>query len=151
MGYNIQCRSCKRSTWAHNIVQLLKKHTDDRCGRFTCSHCHGVDTYIYRESKLQEQDEVWKRWIKGVICIDAQSETYFPYVFLTSQREDGPIEGLHFHYYKDTREQGGRLKHGHGPGGPPVLRIDDVFVILKRLVSQGVISSESVKEFADGL
>ena len=29
--------------------------------------CNSDDTFIFRESKLQEEGEVWQRWIKGVI------------------------------------------------------------------------------------
>src|SRR5207249_831919 len=104
-------------------------------------------------SDLQEgPEDKWERWIKGVIRIDAGSATYFPYIFLTADAENGPITGLHFHYYKDTREQpGGRLKHGHGPGGPPVLGTNDLFHILDYLVNQGIVAKEQVRSFAANL
>ena len=31
-----------------------------------------------------------------------------------------------FAYYKDMRKQGGRLKMGYGPGGPPVFSAEEV-------------------------
>jgi hypothetical protein len=151
MPYDVECRNCREHTWAGNIVALLSEYTDS-VGRFVCSHCESTDTYIYRESALQEEGEVWTRWIKGVIQIDSGIPTYSPYVFLTANEEDGKPSGLHFHYYKDTRRQpNGRLKHGHGPGGPPVLDNADLFVILRRLVEIGVVSRNDVKSFADEL
>jgi hypothetical protein len=149
MAYDLKCRTCDTRTWAGNIVDLLKDHTNES-GRFVCSKCSGTDTFIFRSSVLQEgPEETWERWIKGVIRIDSRIETYSPYIFLTADLEDGPVTGLHFHYYKDTRAQpGGRLKHGHGPGGPPVLEIDALFNILEHLVTQGILPKERVRDFA---
>ncbi len=149
MGYDIKCQPCDAHTWASNIVDLLKEHTD-HAGRFVCSKCSGHDTFIYRISDLQEgPGETWERWIKGVVTIDGGIKTYSPYIFLTADAEGGPITGLHFHYYKDTRDQpGGRLKHGHGPGGPPVLGFEDLFHMLRHLVTQGMLPKERVYEFA---
>jgi len=148
MGYDIQCRKCKEHTWAGNIVDLLRGHTDAN-GMFLCMHCGDTDTFIYRESKLQEEGDTWERWIKGVIQIDTGIETYSPYIFLTADSEDGEPTGLHFHYYKDTRSHpSGRLKHGHGPGGPPVLGNKDLFTIISHLVGLGVLSREELRSFA---
>ena len=152
MGYDVKCRTCDATTWAGNIVDLVKHHTTVS-GRFVCVKCSGTDTFIYRISDLQEgPEEKWERWIKGIILIDSGIQTYSPYVFLTADSEDGPVTGLHFHYYKDTRSRpGGRLKHGHGPGGPPVLQTDDLFQILERLVTQGILPKERVQNFASRL
>lgn len=148
MAYDIECRNCREHTWAGNIVDLLDEHTDST-GRFICSHCASTDTYIYRESQLQEEGETWERWIKGVIRIDSGIETYSPYIFLTADSEDGEPTGLHFHYYKDTRAYpNGRLKHGHGPGGPPVLGNNDLFIIIKQLVDLDVITKNQVQSVA---
>jgi hypothetical protein len=148
MSYDIECRACKQHTWAKNIVDLLDQHWSEQ-GRFVCTHCTGTDTFIFRESGLQENGETWARWIKGVIRIDSGIETYSPYIFLTANAEDGEPTGLHFHYYKDTRAYpNGKLKHGHGPGGPPVLGVGDMFAIIEQLVRCGVLSKEVVKEFA---
>lgn len=151
MAYDIECRSCRQHTWAGNIVDLLRDCMDER-GKFVCQHCGGTDTFIYRKSKLQEEGEVWERWIKGVIRIDSGIETYCPYIFLTADSEDGEPTSLHFHYYKDTRSKpNGRLKHGHGPGGPPVLDNKHLFLIIDRLVSLGILSKEEIKSFVDRL
>ena len=78
MGYDVKCRTCTAHTWAPNIVDLFNGHTDEN-GRFVCSKCSGLDTFIYRISDLQEgPEDKWERWIKGVIRIDAGSATYFP-------------------------------------------------------------------------
>lgn len=147
MPYQIQCRTCQAATWADNVVTLLDDHTGPT-GRFNCANCNGTDRYIYKSSELQEEGEVWKRWIKGVIRIHSGIPTYSPYIFLTADTEDGDINGLHVHYYKDTRPAGGRLKHGHGPGGPPVLGLNDLFTIIKHLVDAGILSKEAVEDFA---
>ncbi len=150
MAYDIKCRACGTITWANDIVDLFTHHANAQ-GRFICSKCGGTDTFIYRISKLLEgPDETWERWIKGAIRIDSGIPTYSPYIFLTADAEDGPITGLHFNYYKDTRSQtGGKLKHGHGPGGAPVLGISDIFAILRHLVTSGIVSKEQVLEFAN--
>lgn len=156
MGYwvecgNKECRRNKKGTWAVNIVDLVNNHTGPE-GRFICSHCGGNDTFIYRHSELQEKGEVWERWIKGVIRIDSGIKTYSPYVFLTADSENEQPNGLHFNYYKDTRHQkNGRLKHGHGPGGAPVLGTNDIFTIMKHLVSMKLVTKDRLVKFAEKL
>jgi transcription elongation factor Elf1 len=147
MAYDINCRTCNEHTRANNIVDLLKENTD-KDGKFVCSHCGGTDTYIFRESNLQEEGEVWKRWIKGVIQIDTGIDTYSPYIFLTADSEDREPTGLHFHYYKDTRNSpNGKLKHGHGPGGPPVLSNGNLLDIIKHLIKIGIMSVDDIQQF----
>lgn len=151
MAYDIECRTCRQHTWASNIVVLLNNHTSEN-GRFICQNCKSDDTFIFRESKLQEEGEVWQRWIKGVIKIETGILTYSPYIFLTADSKETNPNGLHFHYFKDTRSQGkGKLKHGHGPGGPPVLDIKDMFTIIKQLVSLNLIAKEDVNKFLESL
>jgi hypothetical protein len=150
MAYDIKCRTCGAITWPGNIVDLFQDCTNDK-GRFVCSECGSVDTFIYRTSDTQE-GETWERWIKGVMRIDTGIPTYSPYIFLTSDAEDAPINGLHFNYYKDTRAMpNGKLKHGHGPGGAPVLHVDDLFTILRQLVSDEIVSKERLSQFASSL
>jgi len=98
-------------------------------------------------SPLQEKGEIWERWIKGIIRIKTDYETYSPYIFLTADTEDGQVNGIHFNYYKDTRSQGGRLKHGHGPGGASVLNKAELLVLLEKLILFGCISVAEI----DGL
>ena len=150
MGYTIQCRSvnCKKETWATNIVTLIKDHTD-KDGKIKCLSCGSADAYIYQESKLQEKGEIWKRFVKGVIPITTDFETYTPYVFLTAQKEDGEIDGIHFNYYKDTRNEGGRLKHGHGPGGAPVFSKGELFQLLNKLIAYGCLTEEEILDLVN--
>lgn len=151
MAYDIQCRRCRQYTYASNIVDLLKKHTNVK-DKFVCQYCQSDDTFIYRKSNLQEDGEIWERWIKSVIQIDTGIETYSPYIFLTADSEEAQPNGLHFHYYKDTRSKpNGRLKHGHGPGGPPVLDIENLFTILEHLVTSNILKKEKLKLFFDKL
>ncbi len=116
MGYLLACaeRGCGQKTWVGNIVNLIDGHTQES-GWLRCAECGGR-AHIHRESDLQEGGK-WPRWIKGIIKIPTGVKTWAPYVFLLSDTESGPVSAVHFGYYKDTRPQGGRLKHGHGPGG----------------------------------
>ena len=45
-------------------------------------------------SPLQEKGEIWERWIKGIIRIKTDYETYSPYIFLTADTEDGQVNGF---------------------------------------------------------
>jgi DNA-directed RNA polymerase subunit RPC12/RpoP len=80
MGYLIKCNSCKQDTWASNIVDLVNEHTEKN-GKIKCTACGSPNASIYQKSKLQEKDETWERYIKGVIPIKTEFETYTPYVF----------------------------------------------------------------------
>jgi hypothetical protein len=148
VAYDIHCSECGHTTWAGNIDELLKVNTCET-GQFVCGECQSRRTSIFRSSDLQEGNgEKWDRWIKGVIQIDSGISTYRPYIFLTADSSEGEVNGLHFHYYKDTRGMpGGRLKHGHGPGGPPVLAFDHLSDIIKHLVNQGLMSKTKLADF----
>lgn len=150
MGYLIQCfaEGCGETTWANNIVELINEHSTNT-GMLRCTACGGFQAYIYKESALQEKGETWPRWIRGVIRIDTGIETYSPYVFLTAEGKDAAVSGIHFNYYKDTRPQGGKLKHGHGPGGAPVLDKKDFFQLIRKLIASGVISNDEIGQLAE--
>lgn len=146
MAYKIECRNCHKTTIAKNIVDLIESHTTD-VGTFICGNCKSTNTFIYQKSPLQEPGNFWERWIKGIICVDTGIPTYSPYIFLTADNEDAKPSGMHFCYYKDTRSIGGNLKHGHGPGGPPVLDFDHIFQILEQLIVRGHISKKQIVDF----
>jgi len=153
MGYQIICTNpkCKQLTWANNIIDLIEKHTDER-GRIKCTECGSANAHVFKESRLQEKGETWRRYIRGVITIKTEYKTYTPYIFLTSQTETGEIDGIHFNYYKDTRrKKGGRLKHGHGPGGAPVLTKDELFQLLKKLINYGCLTKKEIQDFLTGV
>jgi hypothetical protein len=145
MPYEIKCNDCGKRTKASQIVDLITKHVNES-GRFVCKECSSTDTYIYKSSVLQENGETWERWIRGIIQIQTDYETYSPYVFLTASGEQEDPDGIHFNYYKDTRSQkGGRLKHGHGPGGAPVLSKDEYLQLTRRLLELGVLTKEDIE------
>ena len=146
MGYPIRCSSCGKETWATNIINLIQEHTETN-GKIKCIVCGSLNASIYQKSSLQEKGEAWERYILGVIPITTEFETYTPYIFLTSQAKDGEVQGIHFNYFKDTRGEGGRLKHGHGPGGAPVLTKNEIFQLLGKLMDYGCMKKEDFEDF----
>ena len=151
MGYEITCRKCREVTWANNIVNLISEHINP-IGALICHKCGANDAFIYKINTVQEEGEVFERWIKAVITIDTGIDTYSPYIFVTSDTEGGDLSGLHIHYYKDTRPYpNGKLKHGHGPGGPPILCKGDMFTIITHLIRLGALTKAEVQEFANKL
>lgn len=150
MGYLIKCSSCQQDTWAPNIVDLINDYLEKESGKIKCLKCGSLQASIFQESILQE-GETWQRHIKGVIPIKTEFETYVPYIFLTAKKEDGEIDGIHFNYFKDTRKTGGRLKHGHGPGGAPVFAKDELFQLLEKLVTYGCFTKQDFHNFVEKL
>src|SRR5580700_122351 len=65
-------------------------------------------------------------------------------VYMVSYDCDGPVNDLWFSYYKDTRPSGGRLKLGHGPGGPPVLGKQQLLSLVAKLVDVGIVSRQEL-------
>lgn len=143
MSYEIVCSSCRKKTWAANIVDLIDNHTDSSCGddggMLVCGQC-GAPGHIYKSSKLQERGKKYNRYIRGVVKFRTSEPTYSPYVFLNSGTVDGQTDHVHFNYYKDTRESGGKLKHGHGPGGAPAFWRDTILSLIERLVQFGFLT-----------
>ncbi len=115
--------------WVKNIVELLE-HRDEQ-GLFKCVCGH--NGYIEKSFDLQEKDEHWEPFLRGAISLGQSGETYQPFVYLVSDKPEGKIDDLWFAYYKDTRADGGRLKLGYGPGGPPVLSTNQVRVLMKKV------------------
>jgi uncharacterized Zn-finger protein len=143
MGYNIKCDKCKQPSWADNIVDLIDHHLDKQ-NFLKCSNCGKSGAYIYLTSPTQDGG-VWERWVRGVIRIDYKEEelkNYHPYVFLhTHDGAQGEVDSVQISYYKDHRKKrGGVLKHGHGPGGTPVLDLKDIKNILQKLIRLGLMS-----------
>jgi hypothetical protein len=141
MAYLVTCQVCNLESKADNIVDLFENHIGP-AGFLKCIHCNSDGAYIFKESKLQEKGEIWTRYIKGIIRIRTENDTYNPYILLTSDTINAPITGFHFNYYKDTRKQGGVLKHGHGPGGAPVLTKIEIMYFLNRLLDLNILSNK---------
>ncbi|MBI4005567.1 MAG: hypothetical protein HY356_02760 [Gammaproteobacteria bacterium] len=134
MSWSINCsnQKCGSSTWASNIDDLLKHHVDNK-GWFTCSTCKSAG-YIEKSYELQEIGSVWNPFLRGVVPLGTANDTYQPFVFLVSNSQDGPIDDFWFCYYKDTRQDGGKLKLGYGPGGPPVLSSHKLLALIQKLL-----------------
>ena len=126
MAWYIDCRDtgCGNTTTARNIVDLIDNHRDSE-GWFLCERC-GRKGHIEKEYQLQEGGNPWSPYLRGVIEPPGYDATYRPFAFLTSEECDASISGIWFCYYKDLRSRGGKLKMGHGPGGPPVFGLDDM-------------------------
>lgn len=149
MAYTISCRKCGKDTKAGNIVWLFSEHHSDPSGNIKCKNCESTEAHIFRNSQLQEEGSCWKRYIEMAIKLSSnEKETYQPYAFLTTGEPGGEIGGIHFGYYKDLRGSGGRLKHGHGPGGAPVIGKDSFLRLARELGRIGVIKPEELEELA---
>ena len=144
MGWLIQCPKCKQSSWAINIVDLIDNHTNAE-GWFVCNHCADL-SYIEKTFNLQEPGHTWKPYLRGVLRLGDPEDTYQPFVFIVSYEPKEKANDIWFSYYKDLRQTGGRLKLGHGPGGPPVLEKEQLLLLLRRLVELGVIEKEEIKD-----
>jgi hypothetical protein len=145
MAWQIKCsdKSCTNETWAANIVALIKNHRDSE-GWFLCN-C-GRKGYIEKSYEIQEDGEVWEPYLRGIITLGDEDDTYRPFVFLVSYEPNGKSNSMWFSYYKDLREKGGRLKLGYGPGGPPVLNVDSIKELLKKLKSMKIITAKDISE-----
>lgn len=142
MGWLIKCNSkCGAETWVKNIDELIRNHRDSN-GWFLC-RC-GKYGHIEKSFNLQEPGETWKPFLRGIIPLGSNDDTYQPFVFLVSYEPDGPVNDIWFSYYKDTRSSGGRLKLGYGPGGPPVLGKGQVLQMLRQMRSIGCLSQEEI-------
>jgi hypothetical protein len=143
MGWWITCsKKCGSGVWAENIVDLLNKPTDEH-GYFLCD-C-GEQGYIEKSYNLQEAGETWKPILRGIIKLDPDG-CYNPFAFLVSDKPDEPAENIWLSYFKDLRGQGGRLKMGYGPGGPPVLYKSHMISLIKRLKNIGFITEEDLSD-----
>lgn len=143
----IQCNSCKSSTDPGNIAELLSRENGyvDEQGWFLCKPC-GRRGYIKKEFNTQE-GVPWEPYLQGVIQPKVyEGETYQPFGFLVSESSEKPPRHVWFCYYKDTRSTGGRLKMGHGPGGPPVYTADAVLELLMQMVRTGCLDRNKVIE-----
>ena len=146
MAWTIKCSDgeCASETWTQNIDDLKRNHCDAQ-GWFLCGTCGGQG-YIPKQYDLQEEGEPWKPYLKGIIQPHGYDGDYQPFAFLVSYSPEAPPEDVWFTYYKDTRgKEGGRLKMGHGPGGPPVFSAEDVLDLVAQMVKRGCLDADAVK------
>ena len=74
---------------------------------------------------------------------------YQPFAFLVSSSPEASPEDVWFAYYKDMRKQGGRLKMGYGPGGPPVFSAEEVLDLVAQMVKRGCLDADAVKSMLE--
>jgi hypothetical protein len=144
MPFVIKCgdSKCYKHTIVRNIVELIAHNRDDD-GWFICS-C-GAKGYIEKSFSLQEEGQVWSPFLHGIITLGDEGHTYQPFVFTVGSNADGKTDSLWFSYYKDLRAEGGLLKLGYGPGGPPVLHKDDMIELLKEMIRLNILSKQELK------
>jgi len=146
MAYFLTCNRCKETTKAWEIVDLITEHTHDD-GMLKCTKCDG-EAHVYQVSQTQDGGK-WERYIRAVIAFKTQfGDAYVPYVFLLSYTPNGKLQDVHFNYYKDLRASGGRLKHGHGPGGAPVFGKGGILRLLEHLAEHGILSPSELTALA---
>jgi hypothetical protein len=143
MSWNIKCTdsSCGQQSWASDIVDLIANHRDSK-GWFLCA-C-GKHGYIEKKFKMQEADQFWEPYLRGIIPLGESGETYQPFVFLISYKPSSEVTDIWFSYYKDLRSSGGRLKLGYGPGGPPVLCKASFLNLLSQLVATQCFTKQEI-------
>jgi hypothetical protein len=147
MEWKIKCliKDCKLETKAGNIVDLIDNHRNNE-GYFLCKYKHWG--YIKKYFKLQGKNQEWHPYLLGKITLGKLNESYQPFAFLVSYAAEKPIKDIWFSYYKDQRNTGGRLKLGHGPGGPPVLAKGNLKLLLSALKDIGFIGNNDLNEIA---
>lgn len=148
MPYTINCsdKNCLISTTAYNIVDLVDNYRD-KDGWFKCS-C-GQKGYIEKNFELQEKGQTWEPYLHGAISLGDIGASYQPFVYMVSNSPEDFPNAFWFSYYKDMRTEGGRLKLGHGPGGPPVLGKDALTDLIIQLVKLNVYSKEELIHLLD--
>lgn len=157
MSWVIECCTGKcKKTRAANIDDLIKNHCDEN-GWFLCSHCGGEGS-IEKSYKLHERDEkgkqkVWTTCLKGIIPLGEPNATCQPFAFLAGDAHcEGKPQYVWIAYYKDTRSEGGSLKPGYGPGGPPVLAINGEFIsLVKKMIDLGLFSKVSLNQLKNAI
>jgi hypothetical protein len=148
MGWWVQCANaaCAAGNWSPNIVDVLQKFlpAGKSAGLFVCPSCGKDTAFIEKQFNTQEGDE-WAPFLRGAIRLtDNRTSSYQPFVFLVSYEPAGDVVDCWFSYYKDLRENGGRLKLGYGPGGPPVLGHGQIVDLVGQLRQFGYLKAAEV-------
>ncbi|MFC1559061.1 hypothetical protein ACFL39_00535 [Gemmatimonadota bacterium] len=150
MPYWISCSKCDDAYEVKNIIALIDENSESHTGKLICPQC-GNPGYIHQKKKMQEKGETWEPYIKAVLPVKSPYSTYSPYVFLIANGVRSKASSIHLNYYKDTRDEGGRLKHGAGPGGAPVLEKEMMIDLLKKLISVDYFTAGEKKKLANAL
>ena len=152
MGFWVSCANdaCQKGSLATNIVDLLTRfipaHSQSRL--FVCPSCQQATAFVEKRFDTQEGEE-WAPYLRGAIRLaEDPAATYQPFVFLVSYHPAGSISDCWFSYYKDRRKEGGRLKMGYGPGGPPVLSHMQIVHLLRELIRLRYLGTAEIKEIS---
>ena len=139
MKWPIECGDCGQITLVPDIVELISHHLDGQ-GRILCGHCRNPG-YIQKTFEIQKNDTPHlKPYIRVIIPGPAKRDrtgTYRSLTFLASSAPDQEPQELWLSSIEDTRSDGGRLKMGHGPGGPPVFTTEEVIDLVAQMVRCG--------------
>lgn len=142
VGTMYKCRLCFRQL----VVDLLQRFLppDKSAGLFLCLSCGQNTGFIKKQFNTQEGDE-WAPFLRGAVRLtDDRTSSYQPFVFLVSYEPAGDVVDCWFSYYKDLRANGGRLKLGYGPGGPPVLGHRQVVDLVRQLRKLGFLKAAEI-------
>jgi hypothetical protein len=134
MSYKLACINNKcsnKESKAINVLDLIENYVG-KDYLFYCPKC-SQNIYIEKQFDLQEKGQTWEPFLWGIIPLGFKNKTYQPFIYLVSDSPKSKISSCWFCYYKDTRKQGGKLKLGYGPGGPPVLKISQIKELIKIL------------------
>ena len=144
MKWPIECGDCGQITLVPDIVELIDHHLDGH-GRILCGHC-GNPGYIGKTFEIQKNDTPYlKPYIRGIIPGPAKRDrtgTYRSLTFLASSAPDQEPQELWLSSIEDTRSEGGRLKMGHGPGGPPVFTVEEALDLIAQMVRRGCLDQD---------
>jgi hypothetical protein len=140
VSWIIDCAAgCGKQTWAANIADLLNRHLDHD-DRFVCGYC--AEPGVIAKSHKTQDGSIWSRPLRGAIRLGRPGEPWQPFAFLVGE-PDGRTS-VQACYYVDLRATGGRLKMGHGPGGPPVLGVWGLVGLVRRLIEIGCLDRAEV-------
>ena len=144
-SWNIKCGADELHKFSQpQNIDDLKRNYCDEWGWFLCGKC-GSRGSIAKRFDLMEGG-TWKPYLKGIIQPKGYGGgVYQPFAFLTSATPNEDPTDVWFTYYKDMREQGGILKLGYGPGGPPVFEAKDVVDFVAQMIERGCLGAGEVK------
>jgi len=139
--WTIDCGDGCAPTKARDIIALIDGHRDE-AGWFICSRCQ-QQAFISKSFATQGGGR-WTPFLKGAIRLGTPGEPYQPFAFLVGDEANGGVAtSVWVAYYTDLRPHGGRLKMGHGPGGPPVLGMRGVDGLRRRLIELGCLDPDA--------
>lgn len=141
MSVEIYCldpQCSRKATYAKNLLDLVRNHTDDqgwivcKCGK----HGYVGKNFDYSKSISNE----FNPSIRAAILCKGEYGNYHPCVFLVSQTPHSPLYQMWFYGIDENRMTG---KLNLGP--PPQFLSDNILPIISSLLDKGVITVDEVK------